>query len=179
MRPWGNRGHVRRERGELDLAVADLSKALELRPAYDFARFRRAQCYLDLGKPSEAEADLEEILRQHPEDAAPRAMWAELRTRRGAPSELSAMPAPRDAFGLMQRGAVFAQNGELSLGLADYDAAYALLPQPIVRAYRGQVHEQLGHFAEARADFEAYLEVDPNNEAIRAALARVRGTSQP
>lgn len=40
-----NRGHVRAERGERELALADFGRALELRRDYGFARFRRAHCY--------------------------------------------------------------------------------------------------------------------------------------
>ena len=94
-RPYANRAHVRRARGELDLALTDLDHALVHDPGYAFARFRRAQCYADLGKPAEAERDLEALLGRNPHDAAPLELWKKLREQRGASSDPHELLAPR------------------------------------------------------------------------------------
>src|SRR4051812_38576983 len=92
-RTWANRGHLRRERGELALALADLDQALSMDAAYAYARFRRAQTLLSLNRPLDAETDLESILRLNPYDAQPRALWQTLRAERGVLSDLASLPA--------------------------------------------------------------------------------------
>ncbi len=174
QRTWANRGHVRRERGELTLAIADLTRALKRQSSYPFALLRRAQCYLTLGQTSDAEQDLEAILTSNPYDEAPFALWQSLRDARGVPSARTALPAPKDFGSLFQRAFVFSAHGELALALADFDAAFAISPQLILRAYRGQTHHQLGNLELALADLEAYLASEPNNEPTLTALADVR-----
>ena len=169
-RAWANRGHLRRERGEQSLALADFDEALKRDPSYAFARFRRAQTLLDLARTEEAEAELAQILMLNPYDAAPLALWQALRAKRGLASDSSALPAPREYFGLFQRGLLFMQHGEPARALLDYDAAYALNPQVYVRANRAVAHEQLGNLEAARADIEAYLETDPTHANMRAFL---------
>ncbi len=171
---WANRGHVHRERGELDLAIADLSRSLKRMPSYAFALFRRAQCYVTLGQGAAAEQDLEGILTPNPYDEAPFALWQSLREARGAPSDRHALPAPQDWLALFNRALAFSTHGELARAIADYDAAYAITPQPIIRAYRGQTQHQLGNLELAQADLEAYLVTDPKSEPTRVALADVQ-----
>ncbi len=170
-RSYANRGHVRRERGELNEALADFDYALERDPSYAFARFRRAQTLLDLQRLEDAEAELARILALNPYDAAPLALWQQLRTRRALPADLDALPAPSDYVRLYQRGLLFAEHGEHARAIADYSAAYALSPQSYLLANRAVAHERLGNLAAARADAEAYLASDPNHANMRSWLA--------
>ncbi|MEO8918413.1 MAG: tetratricopeptide repeat protein [Polyangiaceae bacterium] len=173
-RTWANRGHVRRERGELELALSDLSRSLKQQPRDAFALFRRAQCYAALSQAANAEHDLEAILTTNPFDEASFALWQSLREQRGERTGRGALPRPQDYFGLLQRALVLSTRGELELAIVDYDAAFALAPELIVRAYRGQTHHQLGNLELALADLEAYLASEPNNEPTRSALEDVR-----
>jgi len=173
-RTWANRGHVRRERDELVLALADLSQAIERNPGYGFARFRRAQCYVALGRAPEAEADLEVLLTPNPFDAEPLALWQALRERRGASNDPSALPAPRDFGTLFARASAFLQHGLFERAIADYDAAFALHPLLLVRAYRGMAHQRFGNLQMALQDLEAYAASDANNDAVNDSLRDVR-----
>ena len=173
-RPWANRGHVRRARAEYELALADLSYALKRSPSYGFARFRRAQCYVDLGRPSEAEQDLELLLIPNPYDAAPLALWQSLREQRGAPPLDAGRLPTRDWSSLFGRACVFMQHAEPARALVDFDTAYALAPQPLLRFHRASAHRALGNLEAALADLEAYAAADPNSIALVAPLLDVR-----
>ncbi len=166
-RTYANRGHVRRERGELTEALADLDYALRRDPGYAFARFRRAQTLLALERRDEAEAELCTLLTANPYDAAPFALWQQLRSDRGLPSERASLPSPSDYLSLFQRAAIFMQHEEPKLALADYDAAYALSPQGFILASRSVAHEKLGKLGAAIADAEAYLATDPNHAGMK------------
>lgn len=81
-RVHANRGHFRRESGQLLGAISDLTRALELRADYGFARFRRAQAFLDVGDVVAAERDLDMILVTNPSDTVASELRAECRRRR-------------------------------------------------------------------------------------------------
>ena len=179
-RAWGNRGHLRRERGELELALKDLDWALKYDPDYAFARLRRAQCLHTLGRLEEAEQDLARILLKNPCDAAPLALWQELRAQRGLANDAAALPVPKDAQAFITRGQAFAQNNQLDRAIADYDAAIALTPAPFAFLYRGLAHQALGDLARARADLEVWVKVDPGWAPALAAIdAQLKAKSAP
>ncbi len=127
-RVWANRGHLRRERGELGLAIADLTRALERDSAYAYALLRRAQCFASSNRSAEAERDLERILTTDPYDAAPFELWQSLRAARGASSAPTDLPQPNDWFGWVQRAASASVQRDFASAFAAYDAALALAP---------------------------------------------------
>jgi tetratricopeptide (TPR) repeat protein len=173
-RAWANRGHLRHARGEAELAIADLTHALKRDPSYAFARLRRAQAQLDLNRVAEAEADLAEILMRNPFDEAPLALWTDLRTQQGLPSEISALPALLDPYWLLARASIFMQHGDPGRALADYDASFAIRPDAYVRAHRATAYRQLGNLEAARADLEAYIATSPPSiDVWRQLLAQI------
>lgn len=127
-RVWANRGHLRKERGELELALADLTRALERDDGYAFARLRRAQCFIASQRGAEAERDLERILIPDPDDAAPFELWQSLRAARGAPATRADLPLPTDLFTWVQRAAFATVHRDFTSAFAAYDAALALDP---------------------------------------------------
>jgi tetratricopeptide (TPR) repeat protein len=169
-RVWANRGQLRRERGELEPALADLDKALSRDAEYAYARFRRAQTLLDLRRPLEAETDLERLLATDPYDAAPFALWQTLRAQRGLPCDLAALPAPRDTSGLFRRAWQHIEHAEPERALRDLNAAYALAPQPYLLASLAHTHGLLGNLARARENAEDYLATDPSHPGMRSFL---------
>jgi tetratricopeptide (TPR) repeat protein len=177
---WGNRGHLRRERGELDLALGDLERALKHDPDYVFAHLRRAQCLQALGRLEEAEQDLAQILLKNPCDAFPFRLWREVRSQRGLSSDAASLPAPKDASAFIARGMAFAQNNEQLRAIADYDAAIALRPAPYAFLNRGLAHRALGNLAQAKADLEVWVKVDPAwAPAVAAIDAALQAQSGP
>ena len=169
-RAWANRGHVHRERGELELALADFDKALSRDAEYAYARFRRAQTLRDLLRHAEAEAELERILTLNPYDAAPLALWQTLRAERGVSSDVGALPAPQDAAGLFRRAWLYIEHAEPERGLRDLNAAYVLTPAPHLLASLAHTHGLLGHLGEARESAEGYLATDPSHTGMRSFL---------
>ena len=167
MRTWANRGHLQRERGELELALADFDSALSHDANYAYARFRRAQTLLDLNRREEAEADLTRILSQDPYADAPLALWQTLRKERGLASDSSALPAPSDSISLFRRAWLFLEHNEPQRALEDLTAAYALSPQPYLLPSLAHAHHLLGNLPAARANAEAYLETDPDHAGMR------------
>ena len=53
-----NRGLARSKKGELELAIEDYTKAIELKPDYAEAYYYRGGAFLRLGEQERAEADL-------------------------------------------------------------------------------------------------------------------------
>ena len=179
-RAWGNRGHLRRERGELDLALADLGWALKYDPDYAFARLRRAQCLQTLGRLEEAEQDLGQILLKHPCDAVPFALWQDIRAQRGLPNDATQLPQPKDVAAFITRGTGFAQSNEHLRAIADFDAAIALSPAPFAFLHRGLSQRALGNLAEAKADLEVWVKVDPGwAPAVAAIDAALKAQGSP
>ena len=179
-RAWSNRGHLRRERGELELALADLGWALKYDPDYVFARLRRAQCLQTLGRLEEAEQDLAQILLKTPCDAFPFALWQEIRAQRGLPNDATQLPQPKDVAAFVARGIGFAQSNEHLRAIADFDAAIALSPTPYAFLNRGLAHRALGNLAEAKADLEVWVKVDPGwAPAVAAIDAALKAQSDP
>ena len=180
-RAWGNRGHLRRERGELELALTDLDRALKFDPSYVFARLRRAQCLQTLGRLEEAERDLGEILLKNPCDAVACSLWQEIRAQRGLANDAAQLPQPKDVSAFITRGMGFAQNNEHLRAIADYDAAIALSPAPYAFLNRGLSQRALGNLAQAKADLEVWVKVDPGwapaVAALDAALKAQSGSS--
>lgn len=53
-----NRGLAHSKKGEVELAIADYTKAIELKPDYADAYYSRGGAFLRLGEQEKAEADL-------------------------------------------------------------------------------------------------------------------------
>ncbi|MET0790953.1 MAG: tetratricopeptide repeat protein [Polyangiaceae bacterium] len=173
MRTWANRGHVHRERGELELALADFEQALARDANYAYARFRRAQTLIGLHRYEQAEADLERLLSVNPYDATPLALWQSVRAKRGLPNDSGALPVPSDPDGLFRRAWVCIEHRDPERALLHLNAAYALNPQPHVLASLAHTHDLLGNLPAARANAEAYLRTDPDHAGMRGLLERI------
>jgi lipoprotein NlpI len=68
---YDSRGEVYRAKGDLDCAIADYDRAIELNPRYVRARFNRASAYLLKGDQDRAMADLDEAVRLDPTGGYP------------------------------------------------------------------------------------------------------------
>ena len=53
-----NRGLAHSKKGELELAIADYTKAIELKPDYADAYYRRSKAWLHLGEVEKAKLDM-------------------------------------------------------------------------------------------------------------------------
>jgi tetratricopeptide (TPR) repeat protein len=83
---------------------------------------------------------------------------------------------------LVQQATEAFGRGEFERAIELTDAAYAIKPHPRLLYNRARAHEALGHAEQAIADYQSYLERDPESEdketvsgrikALRAELAR-------
>ena len=53
-----NRGLAHSKKGEVELAIKDYTKAIELKPDYADAYYRRSKSWLHLGETEKAKADM-------------------------------------------------------------------------------------------------------------------------
>ncbi|MSR58134.1 MAG: tetratricopeptide repeat protein [Planctomycetaceae bacterium] len=132
-----NRGNYRRLTGNLDGAVADFAKALELDPAFGVGFINRGWCLADQNKPQDAKANFDEALK-HPLDPS-------LQFR---------------AYNL--RALANASLGDADAALADYDAAVKIAPKEAT-IYEERACAQFfkKDFAAAANDFAKALELNP------------------
>ncbi len=178
---WGARAAMRMEKGDLDGAVTDLGKVIELAPSYE-AHLDRARIHARFGRHRESVADLDAALVLRPGDLRTRtlraAMRIELEDYPGAIDDLDAFLETRRHFGpLLMRGKAKARVGDLDGALADLDAALAMNPR-LVEGYveRASVWQQRGDLAKARADIDRIVELAPElGYVLRFAIRELQG----
>lgn len=136
----GNRGALLAEMGRLPQALADLERAVKLRPdnATDLCNY--GGVLSDLGRPEEALASLDRAIAL----------------------------MPRLAPALYNRAKVMSMLGRFADALADYDQTIAIVPGNAgAHSNRAAVLKQMGRLEEARAAIEQALRIDPHSaEAI-------------
>jgi tetratricopeptide (TPR) repeat protein len=135
---YSNRGKAYYAKGELDQALADCNKAIELDPKLAAAYSTRGKAYYGKDEVDRALADYNKAI------------------------ELD----PKLAVAYNNRGLVYGDKGEVDRALADYNKAIELDPTLAV-AYnnRGIVYKHKGEFDQALADYNKALELNPKNDA--------------
>ena len=150
---FNERGYLRRTTGDLDGAIADFTKALDLDKSFAVGYVNRGLCLADQNNPQAAEGDYSEALKL-PVDASMKPVLFKLRA-------ISRVP-----------------QGNATGALADYTAAIRLVPQDAtLYEERGCVQFFRKDFAAATADFAKALQLDPKLTRVVPwqALALARG----
>ncbi|MGT2437249.1 tetratricopeptide repeat protein [Bradyrhizobium betae] len=180
---------------EIDLALADLAKVLELNP-------KSSNAYINLGLIHRHRGDYAAAIENY--DSAIRfdSKNATAYTGRGEANRLKGdLEAaiidfnraieinPGAALALVYRADARRYVGELDRAIVDYNAALAARPDfPLAFVGRGLAHEKLGHIEQARQDFEKVTGLNPyqydtSAGALRTARARLAaldsGAPQP
>jgi len=149
----GERTDVYRARGihyytlnRYDLALADLTRAIELDPNAAPTYCYRGLIYGSLKESEKALADYARAI------------------------ELD----PNNDFAYAIRGAEYAKTEQYDQALADYGRAIELQPQaaPIYH-WRATVYVEMGEVQLAQADLRRALELDPDDELARERLAEI------
>jgi tetratricopeptide (TPR) repeat protein len=143
---------------EFEAAVADLSRAVELRPAWSSAYNLRALALVGAGQYDQALRDAD-----------------------------TAVGQLRSANFLDTRAYVHLKRGEYDLAQSDYDEVFKLTASPGAASYlgRGLVREGLGDTSGAKADLEVGLQlspqapVDPQRVDLETEARRVLGRPAP
>lgn len=131
---YNNRGHVRYVAGDVDGALGDFDRAIELNPNYDDAYDNRGTARLAKGDASGALADYTRALRIN----------------------------PRYHTAYYNRGNMRKATGDLDGAFADYQEALGLDPD-YAAAYnaRGRVYQAKGNLDAALADFSRAIQLNP------------------
>lgn len=141
------------------MAVADLTKILEITPRAFGALFNRAQCYMRLGKTDDAITDY---------SAAIKVAKIEETSFERYKYESESL-----ANAYHYRGLAYHQRkGDYARAIADYTEALRLMPHiQMVRFRRAQAYHELKDYEQAANDFKETLARDPDQANVQAAYA--------
>ena len=120
--------------GDIEMALADFNKALEMDPYCPDAHNKRGLIYLGRGQDKLALADFDATLKL----------------------------APDYANAYENRGFLFHKNKQWASAMRDYDQAVSIDPYAEnVYSNRGSLHLSMGNYGLALADFNRAIEIDP------------------
>lgn len=164
---WFERGNLLTERGQLDEAVNEYSRAVEALPDDPQIVFRRGLCYERLNLNEKALADYARCLEIEPThiDAINNkgVVLARLQRFAEAAEEFSRLIdlQPNNVLALRNRGLCYHDLQQFDDALADYNAALKKAPDDVNTWFqRGNVYLEQGEFEAAEADFSKAIEVD-------------------
>jgi|ERR1035437_1106108 lipoprotein NlpI len=131
-----NRGNAHRHKLELDGAIQDYDRALELNPGNANAFDNRGLAYTLKGDYVHAISDFDDALRFN----------------------------PGNVTALANRGAAYTRTGDFRRAISDYDQALGINPRNAnALNSRGRTYFYLGRFAAARQDFAAAGKLNPRD----------------
>ena len=149
------RGLAHAALNELDEAIADYGKAIELAPDDERPRAMRAAVFQAKKEFDKAIADLDFVIQKN----------------------------PNAADVIVTRGICYAQKGDDDRALKDFDAAVKSNPKNVhAWQLRGSAYCEKGEKGRALADFLEAIKIDPNDPATylyRAHLYLVEGEPEP
>jgi tetratricopeptide (TPR) repeat protein len=121
-------------KGELEDAVASYSKAIDLRPDFWEAWWRRAEIYVKMGQGKQALAELSHVIDRN----------------------------PTDTIAWLARGAAYNQMHDYKKALADVNKSIELAPKyAAARSGRALVYFNLGKWDKALVDCSKAIELNP------------------
>jgi tetratricopeptide (TPR) repeat protein len=136
--------------GELDKALADFNRVLEMRPNYGKVYFNRGEIYYSKGDPAKAIAEYGQAIRY------------------GYP----------DSVVYTRRGATYWEQGDANRALADYNQAIARNSGDYeALTLRGEAHYAGGRPAEALRDYQRAMTLNGKYPFVFQSAAWLRATS--
>jgi len=161
-------GNLWMGKGQLDRAISNFNKALEIDPRYAEAYNDRGVAYANKGQYNEAISDFDKALQITPRDAEVynnRAVAYELKGQhdRAISDYNKALQInPRLAEAYSNRGNVYARKGLYDQAIADYNKALQINPK-YAKAYnnRGAAYNKKGQHEQAITDYTQAIEIDP------------------
>lgn len=166
-----------RERGDAAGALAELRRAVELCP--DLVRANLA--YQDAARAAGGGAlsAMQDYYRRLPDGESPvpayvKARLADTSFARGTALQAIVARHPRFAWGQLSMARVQRGKGELLQAVDQFQAAVALdASLAEARLERAEVLVEIGRDEEAAVDYEAYLKLQPRDDAARHAYAQL------
>ena len=174
---YSNRGNSFFDLGNLERAIEDYNKALQLNPDDTVTLSNRGAAYIVLKRYDEALEDFTRASALEPSNyvALSNRCWV-LVLRGKLDAALSDCNralelSPNDPFSLSSRAMIHMKKGRMEEALADSNRAVEFGRQ-VWEAffYRGLIHEAAGKPAAARADFERARELAPGRKEIQVRL---------
>ncbi|MBF0122698.1 MAG: tetratricopeptide repeat protein [Candidatus Omnitrophica bacterium] len=167
------RGYVDGQKGDLNSAIAQYAKAIELDPLYADAYYARGYVYSQIKNFTAAIADYTKELQIRPNDAkayyARASIWDEQGDFVHAIDDYNKLIelSPRDASAYNSRGVAYGKQGDFVRAIADYDKAIEIDPE-FVRPYynRGLAQSLQRKDDEALVDYSKVLDMDPNSADV-------------
>ncbi len=168
-RAYYMRGSHYHNKGQWKLAIADLTRAIEMDPDYAFSYGRRGEAFLNQGNFERAIADLSTAISMKPKYFMPRYHRAFAHVRTGDQKRaLADFQAFMERMGAntpglyLGRGNVWALKGDHERAIADFDRAIERQPKQFW-AYRdrGMVYAKMGQREQAEDDFAEARAIRP------------------
>lgn len=176
---YTHRGLAYSLKGRYDQAIADYSKAIELKPDYAEAYNLRASAYGKNGLLDQAIADETQAIALKP-GFAPFYYNRGLAYRfKGLYDQAIADYGKAIAFrpdyaeAYNNRAWAYHEKGEDGKGLPDAENAVALMPNAHSIETRAEIYEKLGLRDKAIADYRRVLELEPDEAEARSGLERL------
>jgi len=185
---YNARGAVAHATGDLAAALADYERAIELEPGLIDARIARAGILVDLGRDSEAHADLESVAKGGPVEPRASYLLAVLAGRRGDSAEAARrLEEAAQLVDSLPSEWIAGHEPLLMVGAlahhADrqYEKARKYLDVLVVRYPRNLgarkllavIHADMGEHARAISLLEHVLRVQPDDAQAQSSLGRV------
>lgn len=179
-RPYYNLGYEYLKSRDLDPALQNFSKALEINPEYFDAYNNRSQVYFDLGKLDKAFEDISRAIRLNDQRAEAYLNRGMIIRQMGqyepAIQDFSRAISldPQNYIYYTNRGMAYGNTGQYGLALNDLNKALELNPE-YARAYniRGAVHLSLAKRTEALEDFNRAVRFGVNDPDVYRNRARL------
>jgi tetratricopeptide (TPR) repeat protein len=168
-RPYINRGFAYTSLGQLDKAIEDYSKAIEINPNFTDSYYNRGLAYMNSGQPEKAMADYSKALEIEPTYgkaySSRGVVYFNLRQWDQAIADYSKAidTDPKYADAYYNRGIVYNNLGQLDKAISDYSKAIELNPG-YAAAYsnRGNAFVSIRQIDKAIADYNKAIETDPD-----------------
>ena len=134
--------------GDMDTALREFTKTIELNPEYPRAHFNRGCVWLDRGELDKAMADYDRALELNPKDE----------------------PA------MVGRGQALQRKGAYEDALIAFNRCIEVFPDSAVaHAERGATYSAMDRVEDAEREFGLALEIDPNSVPAHVGMARLHG----
>jgi tetratricopeptide (TPR) repeat protein len=176
-RDYVKRGIARFSKGDVDGAIGDYDKALEISPRLAEAHLNRGKARRAKGKLDEAIEDYEKVMELDPRLTSNNRDIAQAYTNRGfirtnnfdldgalSDFDKAIEVAPTDADSYIKRGEAHLIKGDLQDAVADFDKGITLNPGKVSAslAYAGRGFTRLlqGNDAEAQKDLEKSIQLN-------------------
>jgi tetratricopeptide (TPR) repeat protein len=171
--PFAEAGVAHEQSGDLDRAIAEYSKALEIDPKFADVLCRRASAFHGQGAFDNAIADFSKVISAEPKHAMAllgrgAAFEAKGMTRQAVDDYGRAIKISKAGVAYFARGNANLAAGDMAAAIADFTAAIAKEPQ-FVAAHqnRAMAYDSSGQTALADADRRKAAELSETHRALR------------